>query len=180
MLDVMIDLETLDTRATSVILSIGAVKFGTVGNYGTFYRNCLFDDQIRVHNRSVSESTVRWWFDQTPEARAHLAVNPLPLAMVLAELRQWFEQDPGPVEHVWARGQDFDIAILNHAYDQYGQVKPWTYRQPRDSRTVVDDYLPLDQRPPEAGTLHNALDDALYEAECVRRVKLLLRVGNGS
>ena len=60
--DIMIDIESLDTRPDCVILSIGAVRFDPRGN-GVVEKLELkptVEDQTEIYNRSINEDTLRW------------------------------------------------------------------------------------------------------------------------
>ncbi len=41
---------------------------------------------------------------------------------------------------VWGNGANFDIGILEHAYDQYQIEIPWEFWNVRDCRTIKDMY----------------------------------------
>src|SRR3546814_2365974 len=84
MFEMMVDLETLDTKNSAVVLSIGAVVWETlVDDAGSldysvverFYRVLSIDEQLAA-GRTVSESTLLWWMRQDPTARAE-AFNPV-------------------------------------------------------------------------------------------------------
>jgi DNA polymerase III epsilon subunit-like protein len=65
----MVDIETLGTKPSSTILSIGAVFFDIeTGELGErFYMN--IDPK---QDRSIDPSTVMWWMVQSSEARNSL------------------------------------------------------------------------------------------------------------
>lgn len=161
----MVDLETLDTRPSTVVLSIGAVVFDPSDDvFHSQYWRCTWQDQLDA-GRTVSESTIRWWLKQSDEARAALDGDRAPLSIVLGELGSLYRGHG--CERLWARGASFDISILEHAYG--AQNLPWRYNAPRDCRTF-DDLLPpnfADDIP--AGVAHNALEDAIWQARIVHK-----------
>jgi hypothetical protein len=171
---VPIDLETLGTSPDSVILSIGAVAVcAETGQTLKFYSGCSIESQA---HRTISQSTLKWWEDQSPEARKALDYaksDECPtLAEALNELTIWLGQ-LGMTHDVypWGNGSDFDIAMLNHAYKQISDFVPWNFRSSRDMRTLYDitlrfgmDIRASTQR---VGTHHNALDDAQFQANVV-------------
>ena len=66
-----IDLETLDTKPSATVLSLGAVKFNPTNNkepYDELYLKISIDDQDRL-SRSVSDSTIEWWSLQKEEIK---------------------------------------------------------------------------------------------------------------
>lgn len=172
---VMIDLETMGssdevTKATEfdcAIISIGAVcfdpRYNTIDKKRTFYRELDWQCQ----GRNVYEPTLKWWSKQSEEARAsHDGLEDL--EYVLEELSDWLPDDC----KVWGNGPVFDIAILEHAYHQYGLTVPWKFWNVRDCRTIKDMYESkrggLDKR--SGGIEHNALDDAIWQAEYINKM----------
>ncbi len=165
-----IDLETLDNKPTSAILSIGVQQFdpdtGKLG--GNFYKEIDIDSAIR--SGTVSGSKLAWWAQQTDKARRVFGKeNKVALATALDELATWLRgKSIAPI--VWGNGSVFDITILEHAYRNggVGLAIPWHFTNIRDMRTIVDaaDLAPTDW-PARNGVHHNALDDAIYQAEVI-------------
>ena len=168
MKDLMIDLETLDTTATCVIVSIGAVPFdlerGTVGSDG-FYRVL---DVNKQHKRTTSDSTLAWWSKQSREARAVFDdPNQIELHEALAQLKLFIGTHQ---PRVWSNGANFDQPILAHAYSQLDMKEPWPYWGSRCVRTYAA--LPGADRVPRVKPkiAHNALSDAEAQAEYVVQI----------
>lgn len=164
---VMIDLETLDTRPSAAIVSIGAVIFDPrtgVCDDGTLYMELDWRDQVEFHDRTKDPDTVAWWKKQPAIVRASLnPVNPIELPDALEILRQFI---PAEDSKVWANGDDFDIPILDDAYYKDGSLKPWKFWNTRDCRTIKDLYQSMRgefQRPAQ-DVRHNALEDAKQQA----------------
>lgn len=66
--DVMLDLETLGTRAGCATLSIGSVGFSTEGLGEEFY--CEVNQaSCAAYGLFTEQSTLAWWNRQSPEAR---------------------------------------------------------------------------------------------------------------
>lgn len=170
--DFSIDLETLGTRYNAAVISIGVVQFdrssGQIGE--TFYREIDFDSAVRAGK--ANGSTIAWWVSQTEKAkRIFTGKNKVALAVALDDLRSWMtklSRDP----LVWGNGATFDITILEHAYENgaVGLKEPWAFWNVRDMRTAVDmagcekaDDLGIQRE----GVHHNALDDAIHQAQCI-------------
>ena len=68
--DIMIDLETLDTRPDCVVLSIGAVRFDPrgIGVVEKLELKPTVEDQTELYNRSINDATIAWWASQNPAA----------------------------------------------------------------------------------------------------------------
>ena len=167
MKDVMIDLETLGTTADAVILSIGAVKFnlesGDIDDKA-FYASVSVESNLDM-GRRISESTLNWWFDQTPEARQVFREPKQTLENSLRELIDWFEHDQ---RRVWSNGADFDLPMLAHAFTQLGLTTPWQFWNSRCVRTYRA--LPAASSVPKLQNDHNALRDAVNQAKHVQAI----------
>lgn len=162
--DVMIDLETLGIRQDAPIVSIGAAMFdpatGAVGK--TFYERVEW-----VHDqkdRPLDRGTVEWWLKQEKAAQDELTnrEGAIKLGLALHRLDTFIPKDA----RVWANGVNFDIVILDDAYqNQCGRMPPWGFRAPRDCRTLrwlAEPFLDFKQFVP-VGTAHNALDDCIFQ-----------------
>lgn len=166
---VMVDIETLGTNYDAVILSIGAVKFGPkegiIDKEKTFYRNISLISTMDI-GLTVSADTIRWWFDQSSDAREKLKdPETVPIKDALESFTAWFSGS----NYLWANGTTFDPVILQTAYNRCDLHSPWHYTCVRDMRTIIAlakdlrDY----KKPKNEGVKHNALADALWQAECL-------------
>lgn len=163
----MIDIETLDTSPSAVILSIGACEIRAEPVHGSlFYEELLVATQ---YERTSSNDTIEWWKSQgcCPDQGS------TSISLAIQRLSGYLKQDTDrPI--IWCKGTDFDICILAHAYKQYGQVVPWKYNDVRDFRTikklfagmVTGDHINLNP--------HNALADAIFQAKQLASMELEL------
>lgn len=173
---VMVDLETAATDPKAIVISIGAVYFDPATGLGEkFYQELTWDDQFKA-GRTCNPDTVSWWTQQSEEARKvwqtklaggfdrekHITVNAL----------QHFDffLSPGGVRddklELWGYGADFDCVVLGSLYETMGVKRPWSYSRNRCHRTLVNLAKGFIEAPERKGTHHNALDDAVYQAEC--------------
>ncbi len=156
---VSLDIETLGTRPGSIILSIGAVMFdphtGKTGH--KFYRNVI-GKSCADAGLTSDPSTVQWWSEQSQEVRDALKVDRVPIAQALKELSPFVEG----VEGVWGWGANFDVTLLECAYQAVGTQAPWKFWSVRCGRTVcaVADVAPVRN----TGRHHVAVDDAEHQA----------------
>lgn len=163
MQDVMIDVETLDTRPSAVLLSIGAVRFDidtpTIYDIKTFHVHIDIDSCLDA-GRTVSGSTVLWWMDQSDEARKRMTdVRRIPLRDALLQLSTFITEK----DRVWGNGSNFDNTILCDAYRSVNLTPPWRYWGDMCYRTVKN--LHRDVPKPEFDDVkHDALADALHQA----------------
>jgi 3' exoribonuclease, RNase T-like len=168
-----IDLETLDTRYSAAILSIGVVQFdpqtGALGR--EFYKEV--DLASAIKSGSITSSRLEWWMRQSEAAREVFQNKPskVSLAQALDELSTWL-RSASMAPKVWSSGATFGISILEHAYDHgcVGLKEVWHFTNIRDCRTILDvSGLERSDYPPPNGAPHNALDDARWQAQLISR-----------
>lgn len=137
---IMLDIETLDTTARAVVISIGAVGFTFDGGAQSFpyYRALDYNVQIR-RGRSISQSTLHFWSQQNGAARgAAFNGTRTPTTESLHELAAFITRFSGmhgdPL--IWAYPASFDLAILEDLYTQFDITIPWGHRDKRCARTL--------------------------------------------
>lgn len=163
--NVMVDLETLGTRPGCKIMSIGAVVFNPAGveEQKQFYIDIHRDQPLQEQH-----DTIAWWEGvrkDNPKAYDRIFGSELkrwPLADALNSFTGWVNELGGEVL-VWGNGADFDNPILSAAYTAYGMPQPWGPWNGRCYRTLKG--LRSDIRLSRKGTHHNALDDAISQAQ---------------
>jgi hypothetical protein len=176
--DIMLDLETLDDKVPAVITQIGAIAFDRKT------RTIIDDFTINIDASScqkrgmtISGDTVMWWLKQDEGARKSLA-DPIPVNVEVGLLafRNWLVshfpstrsgvRPVGETEkfRVWCHAS-FDFPIVTRAFELCDIPPPWGYRDYRDLRTMADfadidvgSYVVVDE-----GSAHNALADARYQ-----------------
>lgn len=161
---IMVDIECLDIRPTATILSIGAVRFDTTRVNGRFYQAVKVEGQ----NRSISAGTVKWWMQQSDEAKKVFTEESITLKEALFGFDTWAGKDIP----VWGNGSDFDNAILQNAYEQHGLV--WNHRRNRCYRTMKS-ICPM-VKLTRTGTYHNAYDDAESQSSHLVAILKYMRV----
>lgn len=160
--DLMLDIETLGTRPTSVITQIGACYFdrytGKIGD--KFLRNVDVENSLKW-GLTTDWNTIQWWFKQINKSWMEDVDL---LTKILGELNHFAKK----AKSVWSHAT-FDVPILMNAYVVTKRQKlPFHYRFARDIRTLVDlSGLPFDKNKKEK--THNALEDCIYQVEyCVK------------
>jgi hypothetical protein len=159
---VMLDIETLGLEPGCVITALAMVQFDpkTGKTNQTFHRRIDIAD-AQKQGLKIDAATVMFWLMQSPEAQKELH-GVRPLKEVLEQAQLWLlAVEP---EHLWAKGPQFDIALLDAAYKTVGMKHPWHYRAPRCMRTILT-LAGLTGKEPEfkVGELHNSLDDCLTQ-----------------
>lgn len=165
--ETMIDLETLGTTSRSAIIAIGAVHFspitGKIDTRNTFYRRIDWSSAMR--GRHVAADTLIWWMRQDKAARLEVIKGGTKMKDALQELIEWFPEN----NRVWGNGSSFDVSMTEDCLLQYGLPIPWKFWNVRDMRTIkaMAKGLPGMSEATREGTHHNALDDAIFQAQQV-------------
>ena len=159
---VMIDLETLSTRANATILSIGATKFTLAdGITDEFYCNVDAKSckEVGLH---VSKDTVEWWMQQSKAARDALLEDQISITEAMTRFTAWIGKDK---VMPWGNGASFDISIMESAYHAVGLPYPWRFSHIMCYRTVMN-LMGLSNakiRAAENDTHHHALHDDISQ-----------------
>jgi len=150
----MIDIETLDTKATALILQVGVVIFNRKKNIETMEMNLGWHQQI-VDGRTVSRDTLDWHKKQGRNWKVFFgAIGSIQiLNEVMKELQRVYD-----IKKVWSRGS-MDAAVLRDA-----GCYPFPYWMERDCRTL-DEFKKMEKK-----NSHNALDDCMNQVNHVRSV----------
>jgi hypothetical protein len=176
----MVDIETLSLEpSTTVILSIGVVRFDKDGIYNTMKVLLPITTQLEELGRTTSKSTVDFWNRQPARVR-EANVKALPtedndIVESLVALFCFINQGAldGP-RYVWAKDPDFDLVAIKSLAGAVDMEVPWKFYEPRSVRTILD----LDKEATkqirdewdDGGMAHDALDDALCQARQVMHV----------
>jgi len=165
---IMIDIENLGLKPGSVITQIGAVVFDPTLPDGKMISklNLKIDPQSCVAmGMKIDLSTLQWWAETDVELFAtQIATGGYSIGSALYRLSELF-QNHRP-QHVWAKDPDFDCSHLAKAYELCDLSVPWRYHQTRSVRTL-EAFWGTDAEIEYTGTKHDALSDALNQAESV-------------
>ena len=169
---VMLDLETLGTKPGCAIVSIGSCVFNMTGVQEKFYRAIDITKKIANGHLAMDPGTIVWWMSKSPEARAVFA-DPERVGTydAINDFRSWWLdmelKYPSAGQYLWCHGATFDAPIIEAVYNAIGHQAPFKFYNVRDTRTLyaLAD-VALDRT---KGTHHNALDDAVVQAEAVIR-----------
>lgn len=173
----MIDIETLDTKPSAVILSAGIIAFNQErGVISRWYGTLNAREQIDA-GRTISMSTLVFWMMQSDEARkAAFSDGP---HMEFHNLVSFISRHKSPEGALyWAKSPQFDMTILeSYCDDLYGvDEMPWAFRGFRDVRTLVDaahteDFKPVvDWEYPD----HHPIGDCYWQIAEVRHARNIL------
>ena len=167
----MIDLETLDTKSSSVFLSIAAVRFDIeTGERGETYSSHVDLDSQLKRGRTINADTLVWWMTKERKLFENMLYNAKPIEKVLTSFCEFIEDSS--TEYVWSNSTRFDLGILTHALHALDYGTPWDYRCELDYRTMVTLFetpinLSIEGR---QGEKHNA------RADCIWQIKRLCEI----
>lgn len=168
----MVDIESLDTAPSSVVISLGAICFSTESyDLGPDFHALIDPRDQQARGRTLSAATVIWWMRQSEEARKPFFVNPESPEEVLNLFIDFIKGEG--VDGVWGNGSDFDNVILRSLYDTYEIKCPWSHTKNRCYRTLKN-LVQIDP-PPRSGVHHNARDDAEHQAQHAQMIFAKLR-----
>lgn len=179
---VMLDLETMGTRAGAVILSIGAVAFNEEGiaTHKTPYQFHVHLDIIdqMAKGAHLDPKTVLWWLDQKKEAQQAIVdgqkSRKINTYTALSDFGNWFREMGG--EEIWGNGADFDLPLLSDMFQRFSVAVPWGYNKGRCCRTVMAlAGVKMGHFGTKNALAHDALADAIYQASEVAAAMRSLR-----
>jgi len=162
-----IDLETIDTRPQSTVLSLGAVKFNPFDDsepHSEMYFKISVDDQDSL-GRTASDDTIEWWSKQDPKImeEAFDQKGAITVEEALSKINKFVVG----VDVLWGQGYGFDYTIIEDMYRSLGKPIPYNFWQVRDSRTLFS-VCKEDPRKKIQNDLHNALADAYYQSKAIQ------------
>jgi hypothetical protein len=175
----MIDMETLDTAPSTVILTIGAVIFDPkgMGVIETIDLRPTMEDQTDEFNRTINDATLEWWGKQSPEAinEAMGDQGRIPYREAMEKLYKFCWN----VDKVWANGSVFDIIIAENSFRELGMQAPWQFYNVRDCRTIYEIAgVSLKDTKYGTKTTHKAVEDATHQALVIQDAyKKLIKAG---
>lgn len=165
----MIDFETLGTDPDTCVISLGACFFNleTEKIGPTFYMAFEIDEQIKK-GRSITGDTLKWWMSQSDAAKKVFNEKAKSPKEILSTFSQWvLAQNTISKIKPWGNGSSFDISIIEDLFCMYDVKCPWLFYNVYDVRTFkrfVANNAKIDK---STGINHNALDDAINQANYV-------------
>ena len=125
------------------------------------------DSCKRLNGMDIDEATMKWWSEQSQEARTEI-FDPSERIDISTALRslQTFVKD---ANRIFAHSPQFDCIILENAFNLCGIKVPWNFWQLRDTRTIYDLAGVRLKDFAETGQPHHALYD------CYSQIKALIR-----
>lgn len=180
--DVSIDLETLGTAPGSVITQIGLCAFNADALISAASATLIrIDPQDALDNGfTISWATIAWWLSQSDAAREAMVArgaNTHPVGIALHRATDWLASECEPDVRPWGHGASFDVTLLEMAYKMMRIPIPWDYHNVRDLRTLLTVAPEGVEKPVTRGTEHQAMDDAINQAEWIKRLVHAIKQG---
>lgn len=165
----MLDFESLGTHPNSIILSLGACFFDidrqVLGN--TFYEIFDIDDQVKK-GRTITGDTIKWWLKQDIKVKDIFEKETLPLNTALMNFITWIIKNTIDNSKLKVWGNGFDVPMAENALQQTNNPILWKYSNVRCYKTFRR-YVANNAPCQNIGVAHNALDDAITQANYVMK-----------
>ena len=190
------DIETLGLRENTVVTTLACVPFTFEDpmEYDQlvlrgFYVKFDVKEQLQKYKRSVCQSTMDWWKQQSKEARENSILpskNDVSLEQGLGFLTNFIQRtNYNPKKsYVWCRGNYFDFPKIEDLYRDIDEEVPYNSWKIRDTRTFIDILTGVDNGnydlkggTPSTFVKHNALHDAAMD--CARMIEIFQTVQAG-
>lgn len=181
-LAIMLDIETLGTDPGSVIRTIGAVKFNHDKIIERFYTKINVNSSIAA-GCHLQWDTLQWWMGQSSDALQEITADDgVSLAEALIEFDLFYthhrERDSeilikNNVTEIWGNGATFDNVLIEEAHRKLKVHIPWKFNVHRCYHTMrlLHPNVPFIRK----GVHHNALDDAVSQAEHLIKLQKLYK-----
>ena len=180
MIDIMVDLETLDTEADAIIVSIGACFFNPLtGEIGKVFDRVIEVDDCSSKGMRMSGSTLGFWL-KNPEAAGMVFGDDIQKVSLKTALQDFYsfikyesEDQVGRVR-LWANDPSFDKSMITYSSRACGIEYPLAFWNTRCVRTILGLYpntlfkqWKIDN--PRQG-YHQASFDAIYQAQYISHI----------
>ena len=172
--DAMMDVECMGMPPTGALIGIGCCFFDldteTIGP--TFYRSINLATSVR-EGGTIDPATVMFWLTQSDAARNAVRYNTQDIRKVLGDFSDWIAETCRHEDvRMYGNSSGFDCTLVDGAYKRMGMKAPWHFSRERCFRTVRNLYPSVKYDPAEKGdNAHNALADAVFQAEHLFRIK---------
>jgi len=167
-IQIMTDIETLDTAETAVILQIGIVAFNL--SRREILSKALLPLNIKMQtDRTRSEETMTWWRKQPNREEVFGLSETHGITPDLAANTLNFIFSVTNGSELWSKGH-FDYPLLGNFMYYYTATIPWKYSRIRDMRTLLKYAEAKGFTPTTPENNHNALEDALNQVHTLFQI----------
>jgi len=181
----VVDEESMSTEPNAAILAIGATMIDDLEAVDRFYVNVDLQSCLAV-GLHQSESTRKWWSEQSTEAFQATQTNCVPIQTALQMWSDWIGKHGGKSVRLMGNGPCADNMWLNSAYKACKMKNPIPYWNDICHRTlnwIGGQWLGVTKDDVTfKGVKHHAGDDAEHEAQhaimVMRQLKQALLIKN--
>ena len=169
---VMVDIETMGRGPTSAIVSIGACLFDiNTGEIGKTFE-CTINLKSSELYGDMDSETVKWWLNQSHEARQELVTAKMSLFEALRRFWHFISSNCDIYKvQVWANSPSFDLVILKHSLISCLEEAspPWQFQNEKCCRTIIGLAESITgvnyktNRPFKADAYHSPLAHAMHQ-----------------
>ena len=164
----VVDEESMSTEPNAAILAIGATMIDDLEAVDRFYVNVDLQSCLAV-GLHESESTRKWWSEQSTEAFQATQTNCVPIQTALQMWSDWIGKHGGKSVRLMGNGPCADNMWLNSAYKACGMKNPvpfWNDICHRTLNWIGGKWLGVTKEDVAfKGVKHHAGDDAEHEAQ---------------
>jgi hypothetical protein len=164
--DLMIDIETLGTKPNGHILSVGMCWFSRDNPSEPIDKLEILYPELGQPKSCIDINTVTWWMKQGSAAQAVFHI-PDGLRSSNEQVAVKVMENTTNAARIWAKDPDFDCVMLNSFVNNYRGWRceyDWPFWKNRSVRTILD-MCPVAKQLPFGGTQHDALADAVFQAQ---------------
>lgn len=139
-IDVMVDIETLGTKADSTIIQISAIAFDIkTGEHISKFNKIADISKNEDYEMNVTGGTLVWWLNTNKELLTDLLNKGKGSSYeLLQRFHSWLDDFSSMDIHLWGNGILFDNKMIQHQLESIGLDYPIKYKHDRDVRTIVD------------------------------------------
>lgn len=165
----MIDIETLDTKPSAIVLSVGGCFFDLDNPNTTIqelYQNSIYLElnpkEQENKNRTISIDTLTWWLNNDLNLKAFFENISINTGRNLKLLSDFIISNQ--IKSVWSKSPSFDMNILDSLFSDFNMTFPIGFRDRFDVRTVLEiRKLTEISKIKLQGNGHHALNDAINQ-----------------
>lgn len=161
----MVDWETLDSKPTAAVRSVGWAIFcyDTKQILSTGYIDGINVDAQFKRGRTISWATLCWWMAQGEEARKAMFTEGFKEGFQGVVMALGAEFQGHECTEIWGNGTDFDTQITAGLLDLANLQPFWNFRKQRCYREFMIGKAKIHK--PEIS--HHAMHDAIAQAKNV-------------
>ena len=179
LINVLLDLETLDTSEDAKIIQVGMCvpmfdrKYVPLGRHCEMEVTISYEECMAATAFTQSDSTMQWWESQAPETRK-IVFSGQDSYITAFDQVEFFLQNltaGGAEVAIWGNGSDFDNRLLAYSMSALGYKPAWKYYNNRCLRTLKALFPVSIAQDGKDERKHTALGDARYEARVMNTIR---------